>query len=120
MGTNFVDKRQEAFYKEVGRRIRDARTQRKPRLTQEALGKLVSLTRTSITNVEKGRQKFLLHTLADIAAVLQVEPASLLPPSKNAMNNQLDQALKNRPEAEKEWIKSAVSAAQKGRNDDGT
>ncbi len=110
----------QAFYEEVGRRIRDARKRRKPPLTQETLGELVSLTRTSITNVEKGRQKFLLHTLADIAAALQVEPASLLPQSSAESDQQLDEALKNRPPAEKEWIKTAVSAAQKGRNDDGT
>lgn len=110
---------QHSFYEEVGRRIRDARKRRKPPITQEMLAHMVSLTRTSITNVEKGRQKFLLHTLADIAAALHVEPASLLPPS-SAESEHLDEALKNRPRAEKEWIKSAVSAAQKGRSDDGT
>jgi transcriptional regulator with XRE-family HTH domain len=83
------------------------------------LGNLVSLTRTSITNVEKGRQKFLLHTLADIAKALQVDAASLLPESGGEADQRLEQALKNRPRAEKEWIKSAVSAAQKGRGDDG-
>jgi len=109
-----------AFYEEVGRRIREARKRRKPPLTQEALAKRVSLTRTSITNVEKGRQKFLLHTLAEIAAALQIEPASLLPQSSAEAERQLDEALKNRPRSEKEWIKSAISAAQKGRNDDGS
>ncbi len=54
-----------AFYEEVGRRIRDARLARKPKLTRQGLAELVSLTRTSITNVEKGRQNFLLHTLAE-------------------------------------------------------
>ena len=108
------------FYQEVGRRIREARKRRKPPLTQETLAQLVSLTRTSITNVEKGRQKFLLHTLADIAIALQVEPASLLPQSNAESDRNLDEALKNRPTAEKEWIKSAVSAAQLGRNDNGT
>ena len=111
---------QRAFYEEVGRRIRDARKQRKPPLTQEALAKLVSLTRTSITNAEKGRQKLLLHTLTDIATALQVEPASLLPQRKTGLDRQLEDALKNRPRAEKEWIKSTVFAAQKGENDDGT
>lgn len=109
-----------AFYEEVGRRIREARKRRKPPLTQEALGELVSLARTSITNIEKGRQKFLLHTLADLAASLQVQPANLLPQSSAESDRQLDEALKDRPRAEKEWIKSAVSAAQKGRTDDGT
>lgn len=110
----------QVFYEEVGRRIRDARKRRKPPLTQEALAKLVSLTRTSITNVEKGRQKFLLHTLADIAVALQVDPATLLPQTSAEAECQLDEALKDRPQAEKTWIKSAVSAAQKGRNDDGS
>lgn len=110
----------QSFYEEVGRRIRDARKRRKPPLTQESLANLVSLTRTSITNVEKGRQKFLLHTLADIAVALQVQPVSLLPPSNTESEHGLDEALKNRPKAEKEWIKSAVAAAQKGRKDDGT
>lgn len=107
------------FYKEVGRRILEARLRRKPKLTQQGLADLVSLTRTSITNVEKGRQKFLLHTLADIARALQVEPASLLPETQAQKDRHLDDALKHRPRSEKEWIKSAVSAAQQGRKDDG-
>jgi transcriptional regulator with XRE-family HTH domain len=110
----------QSFYEEVGRRIRDARKRRTPPLTQEGLAELVGLTRTSITNVEKGRQKFLLHTLADIASALQVDPASLLPHFDGESARRLEEALKNRPAAEKEWIKTAVSAAQKGRNDDGT
>lgn len=103
------------FYAEVGRRIRDARKRRKPPLTQEELAGSVSLTRTSITNVEKGRQKFLLHTLADIAAALHVEPVSLLPAANEAADHQLDEVLKDRPKSEKDWIKSTVSAAQAGR-----
>ena len=108
------------FYEEVGRRIRDARTRRKPPLTQEQLAKEVALTRTSITNVEKGRQKVLLHTLADIAVALQVHPASLLPESDGDGARQLEKVLKDRPRSEKEWIKSAVSAAQRGKTDDGS
>lgn len=110
-----IDLRQ--FYEEVGRRIREARIRRKPKLTQQGLADLVSLTRTSITNVEKGRQKFLLHTLADIAKALQVEPASLLPDPVMEAAGRLDKALKGRPRSEKDWIRSAVSAVQKGVTD---
>ena len=109
-----------AFYEEVGRRIRDARLQRKPKLTQLGLANLVSLTRTSITNVEKGRQKILLHTLADIANALHVQPASLLPADGAEAEQRLDDALKDMSRPEKVWIKSVVSAAQKGRKDDGS
>jgi transcriptional regulator with XRE-family HTH domain len=109
-----------AFYEEVGRRIREARLKRKPKLTQQGLAKQVSLTRTSITNVEKGRQKILLHTLADIASALLVDPISLLPAPANEPDQHLDDALKDRSRPEKAWIKSAVFAAQKGRKDDGS
>jgi DNA-binding XRE family transcriptional regulator len=119
--TAFVkhSKRQEdkAFYEELGRRIRDARKKRKPILTQDELARQVGLTRTSITNVEHGRQKCLIHTLADLARVLQVDAASLLPVVATP-RIELDDALKNRPKAEKDWILSAVTAAQKGKKHD--
>jgi len=103
------------FYEEVGRRIRQARLRRIPRLTQQGLADLVSLNRTSITNVEKGCQKFLLHTLADIASALQVNPVSLLPDSSAESDPQLDAALRDRTKNEKRWIRSAITAAQKGK-----
>lgn len=110
----------EAFYEEVGRRIRDARKRRKPPLTQEELADRVKLSRTSITNLENGRQKLLLHTLADIAAALQVQPANLLPDTGSDGQKQLEEALKHRPKAEKDWIKSAVSAVQTGKANNGS
>ena len=105
----------EELYKEVGRRIFNAR---KGRMTQEELASLVSLTRTSITNIEKGRQKFLLHTLADIARSLRVELVSLLPAGVSEPEKELEETLKDRPSSEKAWIKSAMISARKaGAND---
>ncbi len=112
MSAETFSESQRRFYLEVGRRIRDARQQRTPRLTQDALAKMVGLTRTSITNVEQGRQKCLLHTLADIAAALHVTAGSLIPtPSVQAAD--LDGALKSRPPSEQNWIMSAVKASRK-------
>jgi DNA-binding XRE family transcriptional regulator len=108
----------QTFYEEVGRRIRDARRRRKPPLTQDGLAKLVGLTRTSITNVEQGRQKCLLHTLFDIATALQVEPAALLP-ATTAEQNDLDRVLKDRAPSEKDWIRSAVTAVYMSRSKHG-
>ena len=105
-----------AYYEEVGRRIRAARKERK--LTQEELAGLVSLTRTSITNIEKGRQKLLLHTLADFAHALRVGPADLLPEGVRGPERELEDALKDRPGPERAWIKSAVLGAQGGQADD--
>jgi transcriptional regulator with XRE-family HTH domain len=51
------------------------------RMSQEALADLVSLTRTSITNIEKGRQKLLVHKLLEIAGALGIDVVSLLPES---------------------------------------
>ena len=99
------------FYEEVGRRIRLAR---KGRLTQKDLADRVSLTRTSITNIEKGRQKVLLHTLADIAEALQVAPVTLLPQNGVESESGLDDALKNRTDTERKWIRSAVTTVRKG------
>jgi transcriptional regulator with XRE-family HTH domain len=68
---------QVAFYVEVGRRVRLARE--RAGLTQDALAGRVSLSRTSVTNIEKGRQKVLLHTLCDLAEALGVTPDALMP-----------------------------------------
>jgi transcriptional regulator with XRE-family HTH domain len=66
-----------AFYAEVGRRVRLARE--RAGLTQDALASRVALSRTSVTNIEQGRQKMLLHTLCGFAAAMNIEPSALLP-----------------------------------------
>ena len=101
---------QQAFYSEVGRRIRQTREERG--LTQEALAELVSLTRTSITNIEKGRQKILAHTLVDLATALRVAPATLLPESNTTADSELDELLKERSRAEQDWIKAAICSLE--------
>jgi transcriptional regulator with XRE-family HTH domain len=68
---------QGAFYSEVGRRVRQARE--RAGLTQDALAARVSLSRTSVTNIERGRQKVLLHTLCGLATAMGVDPVALLP-----------------------------------------
>ena len=101
---------QQAFYAEVGRRIRQTREERG--LTQEVLAELVSLTRTSITNIEKGRQKILAHTLVDLATALRVAPATLLPESNTTADSELDELLKERSRAEQDWIKVAIGSLE--------
>ena len=70
------------LYAEIGKRISKARLDFG--MTQEQLGKQLSLSRTSITNIEGGRQKILVHILLEIADVLEVKVGDLLPqpPSK--------------------------------------
>ena len=70
------DPAQHAFYKSLGARIREIRGV----LSQDQLAKAVKLTRTSIVNIEAGRQKLLLHNLFKIAEALGVRPTELLLP----------------------------------------
>lgn len=100
-----------SFYAEVGRRIRKAREE--AGLTQGRLAELVSLTRTSVTNIEQGRQKLLLHTLAAVAAALKVPAAGLLPDERQEKDDGLNKILKGRPREERDWIKAAVKSAGK-------
>lgn len=71
----------ELFYREFGRNLKDFRG--KAHLTQSELAERVGLSRTSVTNIEVGRQKIPLHLLYTLAASLGVEPALLLPRKEN-------------------------------------
>jgi transcriptional regulator with XRE-family HTH domain len=91
----------ERFYRDVGQQIKTRREQLG--LTQEALAAQVALTRTSITNIERGRQKLLLHTWMMIAAALGVEAVSLLPPPVEAARADLSK-LKGAPVDKQAWV----------------
>src|SRR5215218_6040327 len=73
-------------------------------LTQGELARRVGMTRTSITNIESGRQKVQLHTLYDIADALDVSPGALLPAAEivapEAVEERLPEGLSPQ---EREW-----------------
>ena len=52
-------------------------------MTQEQLAAKLRLTRTSITNIERGRQHIQLHVLYRLARSLEVEVLDLLPSQKS-------------------------------------
>src|SRR4051812_20569378 len=64
------------IYAGFGTRLRQAR--KAAGLSQEELAKVVGLARTSITNIEKGRQNFTLHVAYDLAAAVGLPVSSLL------------------------------------------
>jgi transcriptional regulator with XRE-family HTH domain len=92
----------EAFYRDFGRLL--ARTRRDHGLSQQLLGERVSLSRTSIVNVEKGRQRVPLHLLIDMAAALGVEPAALLPERSSSGDENLPRGLQGMDEASQAWV----------------
>jgi transcriptional regulator with XRE-family HTH domain len=71
------------FYEALGRRIEHCRTER--HLTQAALGARLQspITRAAISNIEKGRQRVLAHTLCSLAEILGVEVSDLVPTAKS-------------------------------------
>lgn len=74
--TSAVD---DSLYRKLGDEIAGHR--RQAEMTQEELGERVRLSRTSIVNIEKGRQRVALHHLYAIADALQVDLRKILPPS---------------------------------------
>jgi transcriptional regulator with XRE-family HTH domain len=80
----------DAIYLAIGSRVRDIRLA--SRITQAAIAAEAGLSRQSVANIEKGRQRFMVHTLLDIARALSVDPVSLLPTDKtSAISDDVDQ-----------------------------
>lgn len=74
------------FYREFGELLHDKRVQ--AGMSQEALGAAVGLNRTSISNIEKGRQRLLMHQLPVLARLLSTTTGELLPaaPAPDALD----------------------------------
>ena len=75
------------LYKEFGQLLRERR--KKAGLTQGEVAERVGLSRTSITNIEKGRQHVLLHQLFLMASAVGAEPGDLLPNGRAALEELL-------------------------------
>ena len=65
-----------AFNSTFGKRVKAHREKRK--LSQDALGTLLGLSRTSITNIEAGRQSVVAYTVQLLARHLDVSADDLL------------------------------------------
>jgi DNA-binding XRE family transcriptional regulator len=65
------------LYQRLGHQLRQ--TREAAELTQAKLAENVGVLRTSITNIEAGRQKAPLHLIYEICAVLQVDIHDILP-----------------------------------------
>jgi len=61
----------------LGKRIREKRLS--SGLTQAQLAERIAISRTSLTNMELGRQRLLVDQLYKVAEVLNTQPRDLLP-----------------------------------------
>jgi transcriptional regulator with XRE-family HTH domain len=66
----------QVIYKMLGLRIRSTREALGWR--QQELAEKIGLTRTSVVNIEAGRQRLLLHDVEKIAVAFHVTPKHLL------------------------------------------
>lgn len=65
------------LYGIIGERLKQRRLEAK--VTQEQLAKAAGVLRTSVTNIEAGRQKPPLHLLYRMCVALDVEVSSIVP-----------------------------------------
>lgn len=65
------------FYVELGARIRNARTTKK--ISQQELAEAVGLKRSSIANIEAGRQRSVVHLIVLVGQTLELSPDELFP-----------------------------------------
>jgi transcriptional regulator with XRE-family HTH domain len=68
------------FYENLGKQIRARRRARS--MDQAALARRIGLSRSSVTNIEQGRQNLSLHMFYAIADALNLHPQELLPDKK--------------------------------------
>lgn len=100
----FVNNRN-LFYREFGFLLANER--RRKHLSQAQFGAKAGLSRTSVTNIECGRQPVQLHQLYLFASILQVEVPKLLPKPK-ALEEVISTG--NATDKKAEYIAKAVMA----------
>ena len=102
---------EQLFYSGLGRKLCQQRE--RCGFTQEDLAAKIGLTRTSITNIEKGRQRILLHTFIDLATSLGVHPEDLLPATVVPLQ-EIEDLLRGRSKKEREFVAAVMSSVDDG------
>jgi len=109
--THLMDEFSRAF----GRKLRDAR--KEAGLSQGDLADRVELSRTSITNIEKGAQQPSLKLALKLADEVGVPLSDLtdddegVAPSKRTIKRNVERSLESYPESSQEWFRSIVEEA---------
>ncbi|MFJ2651148.1 helix-turn-helix domain-containing protein [Streptomyces sp. NPDC087420] len=105
------DPQVDRFYASVGDRIRDARSA--ARLTQAELAVPLGLARSSIANIEGGRQRLPLHVVVLIAETLNINVSELLPEMRESQPapelNNIDEQLQDADESSRDFVESALA-----------
>ena len=94
------------FDRALGARIREARE--RVGVKQDQLAQAVGLSRTSITNIERGRQGLQAYLLARIAEVLGRPVADLLP-RPTAESNEVSEKVRNLEPSKRAWAERVMN-----------
>jgi len=103
----------EDFYALVGSKVRSARVAAE--ISQEFLANKVGLTRSSVANLEAGRQRIALHLFAAIAHALNKDACELLPERSRSQSHRasiisdLQEELADSPESTQSFVRGAVA-----------
>lgn len=100
----------ERVYVQFGVRLRQAR--KTANLTQDTLAECVGLSRTSITNIERGRQHVSLHMLYQLAAAVHCSVIDLLPDEPKDTDLDIANLLKKSGLGRKgqKWLRTVVTS----------
>lgn len=98
------------LYIEIGRRLRAERES--AGLTQSQLAAHLGLSRTSVSNIEAGRQRFPLHYVYATAVLLRCDLAKLLP---SPTAKPYEEALRRLDVQEQRWIGAFLTAVEEKR-----
>jgi transcriptional regulator with XRE-family HTH domain len=101
----------DVFYRHVGAQVRSARIA--AGVSQAAVAARVGLTRSSVANLEAGRQHISLYHFSLITRALNAEFGDLLPthsaqPNANILTDLCDE-LADSPDTAKEFVRGAIA-----------
>jgi DNA-binding XRE family transcriptional regulator len=105
------------FYREFGSKLAEVRNS--AHITQQALGDAIGLSRTSITNIEKGRQPVQFHLAVKIAKVLGVQLDSLVTATSPVTRIQNKKLERLQPE-QRRWVERIIAGASPTGGEDGS
>jgi transcriptional regulator with XRE-family HTH domain len=102
-----VTEKDRLFYQAFGENL--SRARRKNNLKQEAVAASVGLSRTSITNIESGRQPVQLHLALEFARLYNTRLTDLLPTPEGLRT--LEVLLPQLDATKRSWVERVINSA---------
>jgi transcriptional regulator with XRE-family HTH domain len=111
MAPNGSDREIDDFYVTVGSKVRSMRIN--VGISQMMLAKRIGFTRSSVANLEAGRQRVALHLFVRIAHALGSDPCQLLPQDRTVSSSDVlrgvRKQLAHESDRSQEFVRGAVA-----------